>query len=146
MNIEVLSNLLGHPINSDELTAYCEINNINLETVTPDSDGLTTYLELPEQGICLTFDGYEKLFFSGFFLYSEGYDGYSEFKPEILFDLNFGDARETILTKLGSSEFHSNLGEDRICVERWNMGNFKLHVTYSDKLTLSLLSVFKPRE
>ncbi len=146
MNLEVLTNLLGQNINSFEFISYCKSHDINLDSVLPDSDGLTTYLELPEKGICLTFEGYEELWFSGFFLYSDGYDDYSEFQSSILFNLNFGDTRENILSKLGESEFQSNLGEDHICVERWDMGKFKVHVTYSNKITLSLISIFKPRD
>lgn len=123
-------------------------NNIspNSELALGD-DQYRAYIERSSEGFCLVFTdeavfqgkgdqaiGVGELFYTWIFFHAEGKDGYSEYKGELPGGISFSDTREDVLKKMGTPSWQ-RMSKDgqRIITDRWELPNYRLHVTYSKK-------------
>ena len=160
MEFNSLVSFLGCDTSNNEIVSSMLSNGIDLlEEAFLDDGQYRAYVERANDGFALVFTdeayffgnkndpiGRGKLFYSGFFLYKQGKDNYSEYKYTLPFGILFSDKREDVIKKLGSESW-SRLarGDERVIADRWDDlsdFNYRLHITY-DKITgeISILSI-----
>ncbi|WED25504.1 hypothetical protein L3V77_10540 [Vibrio sp. DW001] len=158
-----LLSFLGKTSLDIKLINFLKLNGIQLDsTLTLEEDDYDAYLEVQDKGLALLFTdeakflglrnepiGIGNLFFSNIFFYSEGKDGYTEYKDKLPFGLLFTDTRQDVINKLGQQSWE-RLARDKLRVisDRWDElpdVPYRLHVTY-DKNTgrISIISVSIP--
>lgn len=125
------------------------------ELLLPDGE-YDAYVERPASGFSFIFTdeamflgkadqaiGTGRLFFTGVFLYAEGVDGYSQYSHELPEGLDFSDRPSSLRRRLGEPEC-SRWIDGAVRADRWLLEGRKLHVSYSDKGQIRVVSYFAP--
>jgi hypothetical protein len=158
MKLEALYPLLAKPIDLPDVRAAFNDLGIDVSEAVLDDDDFRTYIERKALGVCLIFSdeamflakgdqaiGTGPLYFSGFFLYSEGKDGYAQFSGPLPYNLKFSDTSTEAKAKLGQPEWNRISSKNFVKAERWDVSiDRQLHLTYNDGGTIELLTYFVP--
>ncbi|WP_154668335.1 hypothetical protein [Pseudoduganella violaceinigra] len=158
---ELLS-LLGSSVNDHRLVEYFSPKGIDLlSALLLDEGEFTAYLQCKADGISFVFTdeamflqqddqpiGLGPLYFSGFFLYSEGKEGFRRFTGQLPKALSFSDTQLNVQKKFARTADFRTLRDDGTVVrERWDEGGDSIGVSYAkgaDK-GVEVISVFRPR-
>ncbi|HEY9199450.1 MAG TPA: hypothetical protein VIR60_08790 [Gammaproteobacteria bacterium] len=158
MNFEGLAALMGLCIGEPALRVGLLREQVDISKCPPLPEGeYRTYLEMPDQGVSLVFTdeamflgkgqqaiGSGPLFFSGLFLYSQGKDGYDQFRGQLPEGLEFADSRATVLAKLGEPSWQRKKSDGSVAAERWERSGKRLHITYTNDARIEIISVQVP--
>lgn len=116
-------------------------------------DGGDLYIENKVEGFCFLFITENKFFckkmhlpmlegdwyFNTIFLYSEGFDGYNQYK-ELPYGLSFNMDRLEIHAVLKEDPVFNRLDEEgNIIAEKWNFDYYSIHITYIKDSSLPLI-------
>lgn len=98
-SIPTLMSMMGKDIRDDEIQAWMSRVHI-VPTIKKEND--FTYYQFRPKGMCLSFDVTDKL--KSVHLYSEGSDGYRQYKGELPFGLSFQLSRREVESVIGKPE------------------------------------------
>lgn len=138
------SDLLGMTLS--EITKLFGVNELGtIEQIEED-----TYAEFRENGFSIVLTGDKP---STIFLYSDGYEGYREFKHQIENDISFNTPRKKIREMLGTptisndSPKKSDLGDIPMW-DRYEFQNHSVHFQYGmeDDSHIEMISIMRPEK
>lgn len=153
MNIKLndLISFLGKTSKDELLIQYFSSINIDISDKLSLPDGeYRTYIDKPELGISLAFTdeamfldkdnqpiGFGLLYFSDIFLYSEGKDGYSQFKGILPADISFNSVYDELFSSFGAPSWSRKRVDGSLAAVRWDsLDKFRLHITFSKETKL----------
>lgn len=149
MDIDALLEYLGCPLSDQQLLSFLRGEGMAVPVGFAPAEGeYRAYIERPREGYSLVFTdeaffegkdhqplGVGQMIFSGIFLYSEGKDGYSQFKESLPMNLSFSSERAGLIKNLGPPSWERKRADNSIAAERWDdVANYRIHITYA-KLT-----------
>ena len=158
LEINMIMSLLGHPVTDHELAVWLNSIGVDSGGVVLESGKFTLHIEMMKEGFSLTFTdeamyfgkqdqpvGDGPLYFTGVFFYSDGKDGYREYKGVLPMGLDFSNTHQEVLDCLGVPSYQRTRSDGSVISERWDHPDYSLSVTYakgSDDVTL--ISLFRP--
>jgi len=160
-NTSEIVSLLGLTIDDKKLIEGLEKNGIKVDEIKHEPKPDYFFFKEINEGFSLGFSdaamyllekendpvGNGPFFFTSLFLYSDGKEGYSQFKSEIPFDLHFSDTRNDIIKKLGDVSWQRKRNDNTVVADRWDNSENRLHITYYKESELpSVILIFVPNE
>jgi hypothetical protein len=158
MDLSSIISIMGKPISDANVKNVLSSIFVDVDKdVDSMSDDFRVYVERPEEGFSLIFTdeahflnipnqsiGVGERYFTGMFLYSEGKDGYAEFKSPLPKNLSFANSRDEALQKLGSPSWSRSRPDGSIVADRWDMSDHRMNLTYSKNNQITILSLTIP--
>jgi hypothetical protein len=141
MESNELIGLFGARADSAQVEAFFKRAGVAKRPKLPKGE-YNAYLEFEKKGVALLFQdeamlkdedkpvGTGPLIFAGAFFYSEGHEDYSQYQGELPEGLEFSDSRDTVVEKLGPSDWQDDDDGD-IYRERWDRPDYKLLLDYA---------------
>lgn len=87
-------------------------------------------------GLCIYIDQNDNIVNA--FLYSEGYEEFSQYKLDLPHGIKFSDTREDVYNKLGEPEIH------REKFARYDFGRYLVHFQYSSSGSIDMVTIMDP--
>ena len=148
MDTEIIT-ILGRDINGNDVRDFLTAIQEAPE-VTPDEEMGRTYYTFPQSGLALEVDDADEV--TTVFLYSEGYEGYRQFRGVMPRSLSWGDSREAVRGRLGQPSLSGDGGEALFSLgisspfDRYDYHDYSLHVRYADDAgAIQLLTLMTPQ-
>jgi hypothetical protein len=151
MDAQQIISLLGSYAGDPRLEAFLTTLNVTARPKLPKGE-FTAYLEMKQEGVSLIFRdeaylkrekkplGRSPLVLVGAHFYSEGHDGYAEFKGDLPHGLTLSDSRNDIIRKMGEST-QKRERDGVVRNEQWSLPDYRVGVTYS-KDGSSILTIY----
>lgn len=159
MDLSLIISIMGKPIGDANVKNVLSSIFVNVDKdVDLASEDFRVYVERPEEGFSLIFTdeahflnksgqsiGVGERYFTGMFLYSEGKDGYTEFKYPLPKNLSFANTRDEVLQKLGNPSWSRSRPDGSVVADRWDMSDHRMNLTYSKNSNqITILSLIIP--
>jgi len=139
--------LLGTPTSDPATIDGFAAHGIDLpREMVPFSGSFRAYVERKSEGVAFSFRNDLRddraYVLDGVFSYSEGKDGYTEYRGALPSGISFSNSRDDILRLMGPPKWHRNRADGSLISEKWNVGPYFMHVTWSSKTSRPTVILF----
>ena len=135
--------VLGKNILDENVDLFLSSKGIDSRDFKIPFGEMTGYVERKKSGVCYVFGdgsfflgkaksplGKHGIYFVGIKFFSEGKDGYSQFKEELPYELSFDLSFDEILKNMGAPEWKRERSDGTFASCRWDIKGVKYHVSF----------------